>query len=105
MVDLSGHSAENRQFASKQESQRNARYGGILFLVYLVVYAIYVGLNTFAPETMDQVPFAGLNLAILFGVGLIVLALILALIYSWLCRAAVSHFPNDIQNPEPRKDV
>lgn len=91
MVDLSGHSAEDRQFSSKQESQRNAKYGGILFLVYLLVYAIFVLLNTFEPEWMDRVPFAGLNLAIVYGVGLIVLALVLALIYSWLCRSSISH--------------
>lgn len=91
MVDLSGHSAEDRQFSSKQESQRNARYGGILFLIYLVVYAIFVGLNTFMPEIMDRVPFAGLNLAIVYGVGLIVFALILALVYSWLCRVSIPH--------------
>ena len=36
---------------------------------------------------MDQVPFAGLNLAILSGFGLIVIALLLAALYGWLCRA------------------
>lgn len=91
MADLSGHSVEEKQFSSKKESQRNAKYGGVLFLVYLVVYAIFVVLNTFQPELMDQVPMAGLNLAIVYGVGLIVLALILALIYSWLCRTSIPH--------------
>ena len=104
MVDLSGHSAEDRQFSSKQESQRNAKYGGVLFLVYLAVYAVFVGLNTFMPEMMDQVPFAGLNLAIVYGVGLIVLALFLALVYSWLCRTTIPHTPNSDAAAPARKD-
>lgn len=104
MVDLHGHSAEDRQFSSKQESQRNAKYGGILFLVYLAVYAIFVVLNTFMPELMDQVPFAGLNLAILYGVGLIVFALILALVYSWLCRTTIPHSSDDNVATQSRKD-
>jgi uncharacterized membrane protein (DUF485 family) len=95
VVDLSGHSAEDRQFSSKQESQRNARYGGILFLIYLAVYAIFVILNTFMPEVMDRVPFAGLNFAILYGVGLIVFALVLALIYSWLCWVSMPQAIDD----------
>jgi uncharacterized membrane protein (DUF485 family) len=102
VVDLSGHSAEDRQFSSKKESQRNARYGGILFLVYLAVYAIFVVLNTFMPEIMDRVPFAGLNLAIVYGVGLIVLALILALVYSWLCRNSIPHSA-DADNATPAR--
>ncbi|MEY4565679.1 MAG: hypothetical protein RLY14_649 [Planctomycetota bacterium] len=86
MVDLSGHSAEDRQFEPEHISQRNARYGVILFTVYLILYAIFVLLNTFWPEVMDAVPFAGLNLSILYGFGLIAMALVLALVYSWLCR-------------------
>ena len=102
MVDLSGHSAEEKQFSSKKESQRNAKYGGVLFLVYLVVYAIFVVLNTFQPEMVDQVPLAGLNLAIVYGVGLIVLALILALVYSWLCRTSIPH-DSDLPSVHPAK--
>lgn len=100
MVDLSGHSAEDRQFEPEHISQRNARYGVILFTVYLILYAIFVLLNTFFPEAMDAVPFAGINLSIIYGFGLIVMALVLALIYSWLCRGvsrtadASSTFPS-----------
>jgi uncharacterized membrane protein (DUF485 family) len=76
---------------AEQEHQttisRNARYGLWLFSLYLLLYGIYVALNTFAPEVMDAIPFAGVNLAILYGLGLIVAAIILALVYAWLCRA------------------
>ncbi len=67
--------------------RRNTRYGLVLFCIYLVIYAGFVLLNAFWPEVMDRVPFAGLNLAILYGFGLIIAALLLAALYGWLCRA------------------
>jgi uncharacterized membrane protein (DUF485 family) len=65
---------------------RNARYGMVLFLVYLAFYAGFVLLNAFRPDVMDWVPAAGVNLAIWYGFALIVVALALALVYAWLCR-------------------
>jgi len=64
----------------------NAKTGFILFLVYLLLYGGFVLLNAFAPETMELTPFAGVNLAILYGFALIVAALVMALIYGFLCR-------------------
>ena len=57
-----------------------------LFLVYLAFYAGFVGLNAFAPRQMETTPLFGVNLAILYGCGLIVAAMVLALIYCWQCR-------------------
>ena len=65
---------------------RNARYGMVLFLVYFSIYAGFVGLNAFRPDLMDLKPAWGLNLAVLYGLVLIVAAMLLALVYSWLCR-------------------
>ncbi len=67
---------------------RNARVGLFLFVVYLICYAGFVGLNAFAPQAMAQTPLPGINLAILYGFGLIVLALALALLYGLLCTAS-----------------
>ncbi len=66
---------------------RNARIGLVLFCVYLLLYAGFVLVNAFSPDTMEITPVAGINLAILYGFGLIVAALILAFLYGWLCRA------------------
>lgn len=66
---------------------RNSRYGMVLFLVYLAFYGGFVGLNAFYPGQMEATPAFGLNLAILYGFALIVAAMVLALLYSWLCRA------------------
>ena len=65
---------------------RNARYGMVLFVVYLVLYAGFVLLSAFKPDWMANRPWAEVNLAIWYGFGLIGSALLLALIYSWLCR-------------------
>jgi len=65
---------------------RNARLGLILFVIYLILYGVFVFLNAFSAGTMEATPVAGVNVAILYGFGLIVAALVLALIYGWLCR-------------------
>jgi len=65
----------------------NARSGLVLFTIYLVLYGGFVGLNAFSPETMERTPFAGVNVAILSGFGLIVAALVLALFYGWIARS------------------
>ena len=64
---------------------RNARIGLILFTLYLLLYGGFVLLNTFAPQMMEWTPVAGVNLAILYGFGLIIAALVLALLYGILC--------------------
>ena len=69
--------------------ERNARYGLILFILYLVLYGGFVGLCAFSYQTMGQM-FWGINLALWYGFGLIVAALVLAGIYMQLCRPAKS---------------
>lgn len=64
---------------------KNSKIGMCLFVVYLVLYGGFVFLNAFAPDMMELTPIAGLNLAILYGFGLIIAALVLALIYGVLC--------------------
>lgn len=65
---------------------RNARVGFVLFVVYLLLYGGFVFLNAFAADVMEMTPIAGVNLAILYGFGLIVAALVLALLYGFLCK-------------------
>jgi len=65
---------------------KNARLGLQLFCVYLVLYGGFVLLNAFAPQTMEITPIAGINLAILYGFGLIIAALLLALLYGMICK-------------------
>ena len=75
----------DRTFLSEEISSRNARYGGILFFIYLAFYAGFVLLSAFWPQVMD-LAIAGVNLAIWYGFALIIVALVLAMLYGWLCR-------------------
>ncbi len=64
---------------------RNARLGIVLFVVYVIIYAGFVALAAFAPSVMAR-EIAGVNVAIVYGLALIVLALVLAIVYMLLCR-------------------
>ncbi len=64
---------------------RSSRLGLTLFAVYLALYGGFVGLNTFAPTAMEATPWAGINVAILYGFGLILAAVVLALVYGIFC--------------------
>ena len=66
----------------------HTRYALILFAIYVALYAGFMALNAFAPHLMQRAPFGGVNLAILYGLGLIVAAVVLALLYTLLCRRA-----------------
>ena len=68
-------------------SSRNTRIGLVLFFFYLLLYGGFVLLNTFSPTTMEATPIAGINVAILYGFGLIVVAFVLALLYGLLCTS------------------
>jgi uncharacterized membrane protein (DUF485 family) len=57
------------------------RTGLVLFLIYLVIYGGFVGLTAWNPQALDATPWPGINVAILYGFGLIIAAFVLALIY------------------------
>ncbi len=67
-------------------SARNARYGLWLFAIYFACYAAFVAINAFWPDMMS-VTVAGISLAVVLGMVLILAAFALALVYAWLCRA------------------
>jgi uncharacterized membrane protein (DUF485 family) len=63
----------------------NATLGLKLFAVYLVLYLGFVLGSAFAPEFMASTPFMGLNVAVIYGIGLIKAAFLLAVVYVLLC--------------------
>ena len=65
---------------------RNARVGLWLFAVYVVLYGGFMALNAFFPSQMGRPVFAGINLAVTYGLLLIVGAFVLALVYMFLVR-------------------
>src|SRR5438045_9266687 len=73
-------------------SAANARAGLILFFIYLAFYAGFMGLAAFAPQAMGRPVLAGVNLAITYGMGLIVGALVVAALYMWACARNARRF-------------
>ncbi len=69
-----------------------ARLGIWMFLFYTVFYAAFVAINLISPSAMATIVVAGLNLATVFGMGLIVLALVQALIYNFMCSRKEAEF-------------
>ncbi len=66
-----------------------SRLGLSLFTVYTLIYLGFVLLNAFAADTMEIVVVAGLNLAIVYGFGLIIVAIVMAFIYGFALRGDV----------------
>jgi uncharacterized membrane protein (DUF485 family) len=66
-------------------SEYKAKLGVYMFIVYVIIYAGFIFINVVSPKSMAVLVFAGLNLAIVYGFGLIVLAIIMGLIYNYLC--------------------
>jgi uncharacterized membrane protein (DUF485 family) len=90
MAGLDHHSVDEQEPDDPQTARRNAHYGMMLFVIYLAVYSGFVLLNAFRPDLMERTPLAGVNLAVIYGLGLIIGAFVLSLIYGWLCRAPVA---------------
>ena len=65
-------------------SKIKSKIGIWMFLGYTIVYAVFIVFNVVNPKLMGM-DIGLVNLAIIFGFGLIVLALIMALIYNALC--------------------
>lgn len=74
---------------SQPPSQDNSSLGLKLFVVYVLLYGGFVLINALSPSTMEKRIFS-LNLALIYGVGLIIAALLLSLVYAWLCREVPS---------------
>lgn len=62
------------------------RLGIRMFIFYALFYAGFVAINLLFPRTMGIIVFLGLNLATVYGFLLIIVALIEALIYNYLCH-------------------
>ncbi len=64
------------------------RIGVIMFTIYCIVYVGFILIHVLSEgQAMQIILFMGLNLAVVYGVGLIVFALVLALIYNHMCTS------------------
>jgi uncharacterized membrane protein (DUF485 family) len=80
------HGATPEPHDQTRATTQQSRYGLILFLIYVILYGLFVYLSAFRPGVMASRPFGGVNFAVLYGLGLIIAAIVLALIYMIICR-------------------
>lgn len=66
-------------------SKKKTRLGLILFFVYAAIYAVFVIIGLSYTHLMGVKVIAGLNLAVVYGMGLIILAIVMGYIYSLIC--------------------
>jgi uncharacterized membrane protein (DUF485 family) len=64
----------------------NARLGLSLFAVYFLLYLGFMGIAAFKYEWFASLVPGGVNLAVAYGMALIVAALVLAILYMFLCK-------------------
>jgi len=76
------HDADQASF--DPAARYKTRLGLILVLVYGFIYAGFVAINTFAPTAMEVIVLFGVNLAVTYGFGLIVVAIVMGLFYNLL---------------------
>lgn len=70
--------------ADKAAAQK-ARLGVILFIIYALIYAGFVAIGLTNPDLLAQQVIGNQNLAIVYGFGLIILAMVMGLVYNIIC--------------------
>lgn len=66
-------------------SGKKARLGIIFFFIYFFFYAGFVAIGVLNYELLAVEVFKGINLAIFYGMGLIIFAVLLGVLYNFLC--------------------
>jgi len=64
---------------------KKTRLGVILFIIYTLIYAGFVVIGLTKPELMGVEVIGGQNLAIIYGFGLIILAIVMGFVYNYFC--------------------
>ena len=78
---------ESTEWKDDSSTKIKTQLGVILFIVYTTFYAIFIFINVMFPKLM-KADIGSINFAIVYGVGLIIFAVILALIYNQVCTRA-----------------
>ncbi|MFC1743485.1 DUF485 domain-containing protein [Candidatus Riflebacteria bacterium] len=74
--------------------------GFVCFIFYCVVYSGFVIINTLNPRLMNMQVAFGLNLAVFYGFGLIILAIVMGLIYHFVCSSIEDKMNNEAEADE-----
>lgn len=70
--------------------KRKSRIGIRMTILYSLAYAGFMILSVFRPLWMESRAVFGLNLAVAYGLALILLAIFFAVLYNQLCKKPVA---------------
>jgi uncharacterized membrane protein (DUF485 family) len=73
------------ELGKDRSAAKKARLGVVMFAIYMMVYIGFVLIGTMFPKILGAKFMGGQNLAFLYGMGLIVLAAVMGLIYNFFC--------------------
>lgn len=86
-------------------AERKSRLGLKLFIAYALIYAGFVTIGVIRPELMGIRIIWGLNLAIVYGFGLILLAIIMGFLYHLACSRLEDKLNHHPDKPDLGKDL
>ena len=73
------------QMGKDNAADKKAKLGVWLFILYFIVYSVFVAIAVINFEAMSEIVFLGQNLAVTYGFGLIIFAIILGVVYNMIC--------------------
>lgn len=91
------HEPAHQEHTLDEAAAYKRRLGLLLLLVYGALYVIFIVINVAWPPAMGTIVLAGLNVAVVYGFGLILIAFILAIVYNWACTRHERSFEEEGQ--------
>ena len=73
------------KLGTDKAAEKKASLGVKMFIAYTLVYAGFVVIGLTKPELMGLELIGGQNMAIIYGFGLIILAIVMGFIYNYFC--------------------
>ncbi len=84
-----GH-GPSAEWQTEKSQAFKTRLGIIMFAIYTPIYLAFILISVISPSTMSK-DVGSLNVAIVYGFGIIILAIIQAVIYNNICSAKERH--------------
>jgi|SRR5690606_35898980 len=81
-------------------SKKKARLGIIFFFIYLFLYGGFVTIGVVNYELLAIDTLGGLNLATFYGIGLIVFAVLLGILYNFYCSRYEDNMEREMEGKE-----
>lgn len=78
--------------------KKKARLGVLFFFIYLFFYGGFVAIGVLNYELLAMEVTGGINLALFYGIGLIIFAVLLGILYNFFCSRYEDALNNNQEN-------